>query len=144
MFDLNAQEHGKAFIARFGSGNLVPMSGPSEREADALRLWFQVTLALHSTGGLGVSLPRKPLGMMLLAYLWTQPSQSASYADLRAACKLDDSSSLSHAIKRLTQAGYVEDFPREDDTRERELRLLKPGRDVVGQLLHAAFPRKHT
>jgi len=45
--------------------------------------------------------PRKPLGVMLLTYPWVQPSQSESYVDLRAACKLDDSSSLSYAIKRL-------------------------------------------
>jgi DNA-binding MarR family transcriptional regulator len=86
--------------------------------------------------------PRKPLGMMLLAYLWIQPSQSGSYADLRAACKLEDSSSLSHAIKRLTKAGYVETFASENDTRERELRLLQPGRGAVGQLLHVAFGLK--
>ena len=79
----------------------------------------------------------RPLGLMLLAYLSIQPNQSASYAELRAACKLDDSSSLSHAIKRLTSAGYVEVSPSENDTRKRELRLLKPGRDVVGQLLDA-------
>jgi DNA-binding MarR family transcriptional regulator len=85
---------------------------------------------------------RKPLGMMLLAYLWIQPSQSASYADLRAACNVDDSSSLSHAIKRLTRAGYVENFASENDTRARELRLLKPGRDAVGQLLHAVLALK--
>lgn len=80
---------------------------------------------------------RKPLGVMLLAHLWVQPSQSASYTELRAACKLDDSSSLSHAIRRLAKAGCVESFASKNDTRERELRLLKPGQDVVGHLLPA-------
>lgn len=72
-----------------------------------------------------------PLRLMLLGHLASQPGQSASYAELRAACKLDDPSSLSHAVKRLVHAGWLETFASAEDARKRGLRLLEPGRDAL-------------
>jgi DNA-binding transcriptional ArsR family regulator len=116
------------------------MSRLSDKDADTLRLWFQFTVTIYSADEMGIALPSAPLGLMLLVWLRVQPEESASYAALRAACRLEDPSSLSHAASPLIKAGYVTSSASAKDAREKELRLTDRGRNVVGLLLHAAFP----
>lgn len=112
------------------------MSWLSDKDADALRNWFQVTLTLHSDAGVGVAVPRRPLGMMLLVYLALRPGHAASYAQLREVFELENvRSALTEAIKPLEERGMLSSRSTSDGT-GRELSLTKLGRDVVGKLIH--------
>ena len=114
------------------------MCGHSEQQVKALRAWLQVTLALHSTDAFGRTVLRpRPLSMMLLVYVWLASDQSASYADLRTSCKLDNQSTLIHAIKPLIQRGFAKRIRIENDWRARGLQLLEPGRNAIARLLNS-------
>ena len=75
--------------------------------------------------------------MMLLVYAWLAPDQSASYADLRTSCKLDNQSTLSHAIKPLIKRGLARRVRIEKDRRAHSLQLLEPGRNAIARLLNS-------
>jgi DNA-binding MarR family transcriptional regulator len=114
------------------------MSSFSEQEVKTLRAWLRISLALHSTDAFGRTVLRPPLSMMLLAYAWLAPDQSASDSDLRTSCKLDSESTLIHAIKPLIKRGFAKRIRIENDWRSRGLQLLEPGRNAIARLLNNA------
>ncbi len=112
------------------------MARLSTQEAAALRHWLQITLAIHGNhGDHGVASPLKPLAWMVLVQLALSPEESASYADIRAACGIGDKSSLTQVVARLHETGHVTRAAWGDDGRERVLRLSPIGRDAVGRIL---------
>lgn len=114
------------------------MSRLSDTDADTLRSWFEFTVAVHGIDK-GVPRPHMPVGMMLLVWLSIHPDGTATLTELRDACKLDDTSKVSHAAKPLIGGGFVASVRR---ARETELRITTNGRNVVSHYFHAAFPKK--
>lgn len=106
------------------------MFRPSAKEADTLRSWFQVTKSIFSAAQTDVPTPTRPLGWMILVYLSYQADGSASYADLRKACDVNDAPSLTQVLKPL--AGYVESTKL---GRKGAARLTKQGWDVIGKIV---------
>lgn len=88
-----------------------------------------------------VAAPQKPLGWMVLVYLWTQPDGSASFADLKAQLGVNTSASLSKALSRLEKSKQIEIVRgRSDDGREVEVRLTSSGRIAIGKIHQIVFP----
>jgi len=116
------------------------MSRLSDKDADALRHWFEVTAAAHAEDGPVIPMPGRPLGLMLLVWLAIQPDEVATYTELRSACRLQHKSSLTNAVELLKKAKFVANVSGHVDARERELHLTAQGRDVVGKLLKARNP----
>lgn len=72
-----------------------------KQDADELRLWFTYTAAAHAEDGPDLPMPGRPLGLMLLVYLATEPDEVAAYGTLRSACRLKPNGSMSNAIPHL-------------------------------------------
>ncbi|GFE79196.1 hypothetical protein GCM10011487_11960 [Steroidobacter agaridevorans] len=114
----------------------------SNQDADALRLWLSVTASAYAGDGIGLSLPPKPIGLMVLVKLWLESGAPVSYSDLRTALRLEEADkSLGNAIDLLVERGLVAKVKSRSDARARELSLTSEGRSVIGNLIQARHPK---
>lgn len=109
----------------------------SKQDADELRLWFTYTVAAYAEDGPDLPMPGRPLGLMLLVYLATEPDGVAPYRTLRSACRLKHKGSLTNAIAPLEEGKLAWSSPGQEDGRGKKLHLTDQGRIVVGQFLKA-------
>lgn len=107
----------------------------SNQDADTLRAWFNLSAASYRAS-IGLRMPHRPLQMMVLVYLTLQSEGETTFKELRAACKIESSTSLTNAIDSLKSASLVMKIPG-GSTRERRVRLTDGGRNVVGNFLKA-------
>lgn len=113
----------------------------SKQDADELRLWLTYTAAAYSEDGPDLPMAGRPLSLMLLVYLATEPDEVAAYGTLRSACRLKPGGSLSNAITSLEKGKLAWSSPSQEDGREWKLHLTDQGRIVVGQFLKARHLR---
>lgn len=115
------------------------MSWLSPKDANALRIWLEVTAGVHAGDNIGIPIPGRPLNLLLLVYLALQTGETASYTAVRTYWQLS-TKVLTEALRPLKAANLVDSFVGGKDGRARQLRLTDQGRDVVGQILKARFP----
>lgn len=110
----------------------------SKQDADELRLWFTYTAAAYAEEGPGFPVSGRPLGLMLLVYLATEPDGVAPYKTLRSACRLKPKGGLlSNAITSLEEEKLAWSSPGPEDGRGKKLHVTDQGRIVVGKFLKA-------